>query len=51
MGYVPDWLNLIEAARYLHVPPWELMKQPTCWRDWALMAQEAVQKIESEKGK
>lgn len=42
------YLN-IRAARYLGVPPWELMKQPLYWRQWALAVQEAEEEVEAER--
>lgn len=33
----PEQYLLIRAARYLHVPPWELARQPVYWRNWALL--------------
>lgn len=35
MGAVPDDLALFQAARWLHVAPWELAKQPVYWRNRA----------------
>lgn len=35
---MPEWYTHLMAARYLHVPPWELLEQPVCWREWALDA-------------
>lgn len=32
----PDWYGHIQAARYLKVPPWDLLKQSVYWRDKAL---------------
>lgn len=37
----PDWYVHIQAARYLKVPPWELVKQSVYWRDKALAAMSA----------
>lgn len=44
MGSVPEWYLLIRAARYLGVPPWDLMQQPAIWREWALTAENAENK-------
>ncbi len=38
---MPEWYPLLRAARYLGVAPWELMRQPATWMDWANMAQDA----------
>lgn len=47
MGGVPLWYSLVQAAKYLGVPPWELAKQPVWWMNVALAAQSA----ESSAGK
>ena len=39
MGACPEWYPLVKAARYLGVAPWELLKQPRIWFEWALTAQ------------
>ena len=44
MGKAPDWYILIRAARYLQVPPWELMKRPPAWIHWATMSESAETK-------
>jgi hypothetical protein len=41
MGYCPDFYPLIKAARYLHVPPWELAQQSAAWEQWALVTEAA----------
>lgn len=41
MGVCPDWYSLYQAARYMHVPPWELAKQSIWWRDKAVLAMNA----------
>lgn len=41
MGACPEWYPLIQAARYLGVPPWELAERPLIWREWALAAMAA----------
>lgn len=38
MGQVPQWYRVLQAARYLKVPVWELETQP--WR-YVLQAEEA----------
>jgi hypothetical protein len=38
MGHCPDWYVLMQAAKYLKVAPWDLMKQSIFWRDKALKA-------------
>jgi len=40
-GFAPDYYLLIKAARYLRVEVWELAKQPTFWRDAALLCERA----------
>ena len=41
MGEAPPWYALIQASRYLHVPPWDLARQPVWWMRIALTAQNA----------
>lgn len=48
---MPDWYVLIRAARYLGTTPWELIRQPAVWRDWALMAEGAEAGAEAERMK
>ena len=38
---MPDWYPLMRAARYLGVPPWELLQQAGIWQTWALTAEGA----------
>lgn len=54
MGEVPDWYEMIVAARYLRVAPWELHAQPAIWKQWGLAAQAAeneYRKIEQDRNK
>jgi hypothetical protein len=44
MGSIPDWYLLLRAARYLGVPPWDLIDRQTIWREWALIAENAENK-------
>ncbi len=41
---MPDWYPLMKAAKYIGVKPWELMRKPLVWQQWAL----AMQKAEEE---
>jgi len=41
MGEAPVWYSLIQAARYLGVPPWDLARKPVWWMRVALAAQSA----------
>lgn len=41
MGHMPNWYRVIRAARYLGVAPWDLLKQPYAWIEWAEEAMEA----------
>jgi hypothetical protein len=43
MGECPDWYATMQAAKYLGVPPWELLDQPVWWRDKAIIAMSAEQ--------
>jgi len=40
-GAPPHWYFVIKAARYLGVPPWDLMGQPAAWVDMALEMESA----------
>lgn len=51
MGSIPDWYIAIRAARYLGVPPWELIEQPTYWMEWALFAESAENEAEGIRAK
>lgn len=48
---MPDWYPLIVAAKELGVPPWELERQPTYWRERALTFHNARLKIEADLAK
>lgn len=37
---------MIQAAKYLGVPPWDLSKQSVLWRDWALICMTAEQEAQ-----
>jgi hypothetical protein len=41
------WYLLIRAARYLHVPPWELEQMPAEWIHKALMAEGVENEVEA----
>lgn len=41
MGHCPEWYAPIRTARYLGVAPWELLKQPIAWMEWAAIAENA----------
>lgn len=38
MGVCPDWYEVMQAASYLNVAPWELMEQSLFWQEKALKA-------------
>lgn len=48
MGALPDWYPLMRAARYLGVPPWELLHQPSVWVSWALLAERVESEVQEE---
>jgi hypothetical protein len=51
---VPEWFRLLRAARYLGVAPWELLRQPLYWQEWALTAESVeaeVERIMLERGR
>ena len=35
LGEPPPYYELMKAARWMGVPPWELARQPIFWRVWA----------------
>lgn len=41
MGELPEWYQVIRAARALHIAPWELAHRPRVWVQWALAAESA----------
>lgn len=51
MDYCPDWYPLIQAAKYLGVPPWDLAAQPVIWRNWAFASMRAEDHAQKQKGK
>jgi hypothetical protein len=51
MGWMPDWYPLLRAAKYLNVPPWELLDQPLWWREKALIAERVEAEVENERAK
>lgn len=40
-GVIPEEFHLIEMARHLMCPPWELLSQPYIWRIWAAIHKQA----------
>lgn len=51
MGELPDWYPLIRAARYLGVPPWDLLTQPLAWQHWALLSEVVEGEVQDELAK
>lgn len=51
MGEVPPWWRLLQAARYLRVPPWDLAERPVWWQEIALAAQAAEAAASKHQGK
>jgi len=47
-AWCPDWYPLMRAARYLHVPPWDLLDKPFYWQAWALAAEQAENEAQAE---
>jgi hypothetical protein len=48
MGACPEDYNLVKAAQYLGVAPWELMEQSIWWQERAILfmnAEAGAQKI------
>lgn len=44
---MPTWYRVVQAARYLKVPPWDLAQQPIYWVNIA----EAASQAEAEQQK
>ena len=38
----------MRAARYLNIPPWELLDQPLYWREKALIAERVETEVQNE---
>jgi hypothetical protein len=51
MGVCPDWYGVITAARYLGVPPWELIEQSIYWQDRAFVAMTAEKQAQEVRQK
>lgn len=41
VGQMRWWYPLIRASRFLGVGPWELARQPSQWKNWALQSETA----------
>ncbi len=39
---------MVRAAKYLGVPPWELLDRPIAWREFALAAENAESKAQAK---
>lgn len=39
--HCPNWYGHIQAAKYLGVAPWDLLKQSVFWRDKAMLCMTA----------
>lgn len=48
---MPDWYPLLRAARYLGVPPWDLLEQASVWMRWAITAEGAENEAQAELAK
>jgi len=54
VGSPPSWYRLVQAAKYLQVPPWELAERPVWWVSVALeslSAENAAQRHHNERSK
>ncbi len=55
MGEYPEWYRTIVAARWLGVPPWDLIERPAAWQEWAIAAadaqSEANEKLRRKRGR
>ncbi len=53
MGAYPDYYPIMQAAKYIGCPPWELLEQSAWWQDKALIcmtAENEAQEIISKRG-
>jgi len=41
MGTMPEWYLIIQAAKYLGVPVWDLLERGVAWIGYALAAMSA----------
>ena len=48
---MPDWYPILRAARYLGVPPWELLEQSSAWMQWAITAEGAENEARNEQAR
>lgn len=48
---MPEWYPLLQAARYLRVPPWDLADRPQWWTNIALAAQDAEAGAQKDREK
>jgi hypothetical protein len=51
MGEPPEWWGLIQASRYLRVPPWDLAQKPVWWMRIGLAAMKAEQDEQNRRNK
>lgn len=51
MGSAPAWYITLKAAKYLGVPPWDLLERPVWWQEVALAAEAAEHAAETHRGK
>ena len=49
MGEAPDWYEVIVAAKYLEVAPWDLIEHGLYWKHWALTARSAELEAENSR--
>lgn len=47
-GPLPDYYTTLKVARYLRVPPWELVTQPQYWTQAALITMQADAEIKAK---
>lgn len=49
MGHAPAWYITLRAAKYLGVPPWDLLDRPVWWQEIALAAESAETAAEKHR--
>ncbi len=46
---IPDEWTVIQAAKYLNVPPWELIERPRFWTSWAIVCMNAEAEVRDKE--
>lgn len=46
---VPEYWNIVQAAKYLGVKPWELIEQPIYWFNVAMICMSAESELQQKQ--